>query len=350
MPTINLLEKYHPRLLNALNYESNLPGKTTKEYKIDGAHGIYLTELDSVALTNYNMAATANRYGTPTEIGDKQQLIEWDYDVGYPITVDKANYRDGGFMKTAEAVIKNQNEIVVAPFIEQNFYQKLCYGAGKVITGNAPSSADIMSRLTSIEAAMRNARIPKNDRFVAIGTTVFQLIRHALTNCDGITDKMLLKGLVGRIGSLNVLETADDDLPTDVWMISWWKRSALLAFDIKDANVHTNPPGISGLLVEYRVRGVADVVGKYAGGVVVDCKSTAKQAAPSISNAGAITVGSSSDYTKYTVDGTDPRYSKTAVKITSGTTPSHTAGDTIKAVSYKAGLCVSDVATKVTTS
>ena len=65
---------------------------------------------------------------------------------------------------------------------------------------------------------------------------------------------------------------------------------------------------------------------------------------------GAITVGSSSDYTMYTKDGTDPRYSTTAVKITSGTTPSHTSGDTIKAVSYKAGKCVSDVISQVTTS
>ena len=348
--TINLVEKYHPRLVNSLEYESNLPGKTTKDYKIDGSRGIYLTTLDTVSLSNYNKAASSNRFGTPTEIGDKQQFIEWDYDKSYPITVDKANFRDGGFMKTAEAVIRNQNATVVAPFLEQNFYKKLCYGAGKVITGNAPSSADILSRLTAMEAAMRNARIPKSNRFVAIGTTVFQLIRHALTNCDDITDKLLIKGVVGKIGSLNVLETADDDLPTDVYMIAWWKDAALLVNDIKDANVHTKPQGISGMLIEYRVRGVADVVGEYSGGVIVDCKSTAKQAAPSIAASGAITVGSSSDYTKYTTDGTNPRYSKTAVKITSGTTPSHTAGDTIKAVSYKAGKAVSDVTSQVTTS
>jgi len=348
--TINLVEKYHDKLVNSLEYESNLPGKTTQDYKIDGSRGIYLTTLDSVALSNYDKTATANRFGTPTEIGDKMQFIEWDYDKSYPITVDKANFRDGGYKKTAEAVIRNQNATVVAPFLEKNFYQKLCYGAGKVNTGNAPTTSDVLSRITAIEAGMRNARIPKSGRFIALGTTVFQLIRHSLTGLDEVTDRMLIKGIVGKIGSLNVLEAADDDLPSDVYMIAWWKNAALLVNDIKDANVHTKPQGISGMLIEYRVRGVADVVGEYSGGVIVDCKSSAKQANPSISAAGAITVGSSSDYTKYTTDGTNPRYSKTAVKITSGTTPSHTAGDTIKAVSYKAGKAVSDVISQVTTS
>ena len=82
----------------------------------------------------------------------------------------------------------------------------------------------------------------------------------------------------------------------------------------------------------------------------VDCKSTAKQANPSATVAGVITVGSSSDYTLYTLDGSDPRYSTTAVKITSGTTPSHTAGDVLKMASYKAGKCVSDVVSVTTTS
>ena len=347
---INLVKKYHDRLLQSLEYASDLAGKTTDEYKLDGGEGILLTSLVPQALNNYNMAATANRYGTPAEMQDTQQYIPWDYDKSYAITVDKANYQDGGYLKTAGAVIEEQNNAVVAPFIAQNFYMKLCQGAGKVVTGNAPTAADIMSRLTAAEAWFRNNNIPKDNRYVAVGTTVFQLIRHSLTALDNVTDRMLIKGVVGKIGSLNILEVADDDLLTDVYFVAWYKKSALKAFDIKDAKVHQDPPGINGILVELRVRGVASVIGQYAGGVYVDCKSTAKQAAGSISVAGAITVGSSSDYTMYTIDGTDPRYSTTAVKITSGTTPSHTAGDTIKAVSYKAGLCVSDVYEKVTTS
>lgn len=347
---INLVKKYHDKLVKSLEYATNLAGKTTDEYKLDGGEGVYLTSLVPQALNNYNMGATANRYGTPAEMEDTQQYIPWDYDKSYSITVDKANYQDGGYLKTAGAVVEEQNNSIVAPFIEQNFYAKLCSNAGKVVTNNAPTASDIMGRLTAIEAWFRNNNIPKADRYVAVPTTVFQLIRHSLTSLDNVTDRMLIKGVVGKIGSLNIIEVADSDLFSDVYLVAWFKKAALKAFDIKDLRVHQDPPGINGILVEFRARGVNAVIGKYAGGVYVDCKSTAKQANPSISNAGVITVGSSSDYTMYTKDGTDPRYSTTAVKITSGTTPSHTAGDTIKAVSYKAGKAVSDVVSQVTAS
>lgn len=347
---INLVQKYHDKLVKALEYASNLAGKTTNEYKLDGGEGIYLTSMDAISLNNYSKTATSNRYGTPAEVQDSQQYIGWDYDKSYSATVDKANYQDGGYMKTAGVVIEEQNNEVVAPFIEQNFYAKLLAKCGKSITGSAPSASTIMGRITAIEAAMRNARIPKTDRYLAIGTSNLQLIRQSLTNCDNITDKLLMKGIVGKIGTLNVIEVADDDLPANVYMIAWWKKSVVLAFDIKEAKVHQDPPGINGALIEFRVRGVADVVGKHCNGVVVDLNTSYKQAAGSTSAAGAITVGSSSDYTLYTLDGSDPRYSKTAVKITSGTTPTHTAGDTIKAVSCKAGYAPSDVWSKVTTS
>ena len=347
---INLVKKYHDKLVQALEYASQLSGKTTDEYKLDGGEGVYLTSLVPQALNNYNKAATSNRYGTPAEMQDTQQYIAWDYDKSYAITVDKANYQDGGYLKTAGAVIEEQNNDIVAPFIEQNFYAKLCGNAGKVVTGNAPSTSDILSRLAAIEAAFRNANIPKADRFVAVPTTVLQLFRQSLTNCDNITDKMLLKGLVGRFGTLNVIEVADSDFLSDVYLVAWYRKAALKAFDIKESRVHQDPPGINGILVEYRVRGVNMVIGKYCGGVYVDCKSTAKQANPSATTAGVITVGSSSDYTLYTLDGTDPRYSTTAVKITSGTTPTHTAGDVLKMVSYKAGKCCSDVVSVTTAS
>ncbi len=340
--SINLFKKYHGKLVEALEFASDLAGKTTDEYKLDGSEGIYLTSLMTQQLNNYSTSGTS-RYGTPAEMEDMQQYIAWDYDKSYAITVDNSNYRDGGFLKTAGAVIAAQNDEVVAPFIEQNFYEKLFKNPGKSITGSDPSASTIMGRITAIEAAFKNAGIPEANRYLVIGTTLFQLIRQSLTNCDTVTNKLLLKGVVGRIGTLNVIEVADNMLPEHVYMIAWQKKSAVKAFDIKESKAHDNPPGINGALIEYRVRGVSDVVGKRAGGVIVDVNTSFKQGNPTInSSTGAIGLNSAQKV-KYTLDGTDPRYSKSAVEISSGTTPSFTAPVTIKAVGYYAGKAPSDV-------
>jgi hypothetical protein len=347
---MNLVKKYHDKLVKSLEYATNLAGKTTDEYRMDGSEGIYLTSLVPQALNNYNINATANRYGTPAEMDNAQQYISWDYDKSYAITVDKANYQDGGYLATSGAVIQEQNESIVAPFIERDFYAKLCMKPGHVAQNSAPSTADIMGRLVAVEAWFRNNGIPKSDRYVAVGTTVFQLIRQSLTSLDNVTDKMLIKGIVGKIGSLNILEVADLDLVSGVHFVAWWKKSVIKAFDIKDARVHQDPPGINGILVELRVRGVADVIQKYAGGVYVDCTSAARQTAPNVTAAGSISNLQGADYVLYTTDGSDPATSFTAKKVTGTGAVPHTSGETINAVGYKAGKVMSAVTTTVTTS
>lgn len=348
---INLKSKYADRLTKALDYASVISGKTSTEYKMDGSEEIQLLSLVTQSLNNYNRSATSNRYGTPAEMQDTVQRIKLDKDRSFSIPVDKGNFIEGNYLKTAGAVIEDEMNDVVAPEIEQDFFLKVAANAGGVVaSATALSASNIMARILAVEAAFRNGRVPKADRFIAIKTTALQLIKQALTNCDGITDKLLMQGIVGRIGTLLVLEVADSDLPSGVNFVAWQKRCAVFHKTIEDTKVHQDPPGISGILVEGRFRWGGGVVGKYAAGTFVDALNTSRQANPSVSAAGAITVGSSSDYTLYTLDGSDPRYSATAVRITSGTTPSHTAGDVIKAVSYKAGKIASEVISTTTTS
>ena len=54
---INLVKKYHDKLVKSLEYATNLAGKTTDEYKLDGGEGVYLTSLVPQSLNNYNMGA-----------------------------------------------------------------------------------------------------------------------------------------------------------------------------------------------------------------------------------------------------------------------------------------------------
>lgn len=347
---VNLMEIQPKRLAEALDYASVISGKTSKAFKFDGGDRMKILSLVAQNLNVYNRTASGNRYGTPAEQQDTVQYLYLDKDYGYSIPVDKGNYIEGNYLKTSAAVFKNQLNRVVAPKIEKDFFERLCSNSGTVNVDSAPSAATIIGRLGKIEAAFRNNLIPKERRFVAVPTSILQLFRQSLTNCDGITNKLLLNGLVGRYGTLLILEIADTDVPADVYLVAWQQNSVVFEKTIDEVIAHDHPQGFSGSVNEGRFRWGGGIVGEYAGGVYVDCKSTARQADPSISNAGAITVGTSSDYTMYTVDGSDPRYSSTAVKITSGTTPSHTAGDTIKAVSYKAGLVGSAVITKVTTS
>lgn len=337
---INLMTKYRGKLTEALDYVNVLSGKTSTEYEWNGVKGIYLTSVKTVPLTDYNRNTTGNRFGGQNEVQDEQQYLELQKDRSVALTIDKGNFKEGMMLKTAGAVIKDEMNEQVKPELEQFALNEWAKNAGQygVIT-DATDGAKTLVDLMTIEAAFKNARIPANERFVAVDANLFPLIRSALTNLDNVTDRMMFKGVVGRIGTLNIIEVPHGDMPTNCYALAWWKRAVVNPQTITDADVHDKPENLSGVLINMRYRYGAFVVGKYANGVYA--LTAASQRATAIAASTARVINPNGKTVKYTVDGTDPRYSKSAVTITGSsnvTVPSTDApvGSTIKTVVYDA--------------
>lgn len=334
------MTKYRGKLTEALDYVNVLSGKTSTEYEWNGVKGIYLTSVKTVPLTDYNRNTTGNRFGGQNEVQDEQQYLELQKDRSVALTIDKGNFKEGMMLKTAGAVIKDEMNEQVKPELEQFALNEWAKNAGQygVIT-DATDGAKTLVDLMTIEAAFKNARIPANERFVAVDANLFPLIRSALTNLDNVTDRMMFKGVVGRIGTLNIIEVPHGDMPTNCYALAWWKRAVVNPQTITDADVHDKPENLSGVLINMRYRYGAFVVGKYANGVYA--LTAASQRATAIAASTARVINPNGKTVKYTVDGTDPRYSKSAVTITGSsnvTVPSTDApvGSTIKTVVYDA--------------
>lgn len=334
------MTKYRGKLTEALDYVNVLSGKTSPEYEWNGVKGIYLTSVKTVPLTDYNRNTTGNRFGGQNEVQDEQQYLELQKDRSVALTIDKGNFKEGMMLKTAGAVIKAEMNEQVKPELEQFALNEWAKNAGQygVIT-DATDGAKTLVDLMTIEAAFKNARIPANERFVAVDANLFPLIRSALTNLDNVTDRMMFKGVVGRIGTLNIIEVPHGDMPTNCYALAWWKRAVVNPQTITDADVHDKPENLSGVLINMRYRYGAFVVGKYANGVYA--LTAASQRATAIAASTARVINPNGKTVKYTVDGTDPRYSKSAVTITGSsnvTVPSTDApvGSTIKTVVYDA--------------
>ena len=334
---INLMHKYRGKLTEALEYASVLSGKTSTEYEWTGVEEIRLTSVKTVPLTDYNRATTGNRFGGQNEVQDEQQYLKLQKDRSVALTIDKGNYQEGMLLKKAGAVIKDELNEQVKPELEQFALDQWAKNAGQyaAITDDDNGSA-ILIDLMKIEAAFKNARIPNGERFAAVDANLMPYIRSALTNCDTVTDKMLLRGVVGRIGTLNIVEVPHGDMPTNCWVLAWQKRSVVDPKTITDADVHEKPENLSGVLINMRYRYGAFVIGKYAMGVFALLAASSQATAVTPSTARVLDLNSG-DTVYYTVDGSDPRYSKTAVKVTSDTTVSSTdapVGSTIKAVTW----------------
>ena len=345
--SINLHDKYRKQLTTALNYTSVLSGKTSDEYEWVGVNEIKLTSIKTVPLTDYNRASTGNRYGTLTEVEDENQNMRLQWDRSVPLVVDKGNYQEQNMLKTAGKVISDEMNEQVKPELEQKALLEWAKNAGQYETvTDDDNGAALITDLMKIEADLKNARIPNDNRFAAVDANLMPYIRAGLTNCDNITDKMVMKGIVGRIGTLNIIEVPHPDMPSGCHALVWWKRAVVDPKTIDEAKVITDSEFVSGFKINMRVRYGAFVVGKYAMGVVALLASSQRATAVTPSNARVLDLNSG-DTVKYTLDGSDPRYSASAVTVTSDTTISSTdapVGTVIKAVTYNSSkLYPSDV-------
>lgn len=266
---INLFEKYARTLANAYTINSFLKGKTSAEYEWEGARSVKILTITTQEMNDYNRTATGNRYGTPTELQDTVQTINITQDKSFSIVIDKGNNTQQGMLKEAGRALKAQVDEKVVPMIDKYALVKFAAGAGTDITKyTAITKSNIIEVLTSIEDAMSDELVPLNDRFAFMPNSAVSLFRQSLTNCDNITDRLLLKGVVGKLGTLNIVGIPASWMPENVGVLAWHKGAVVLPEQIKDAKVHQDPPGYSGNLLEGRYLYDAAVITAHNKGVV----------------------------------------------------------------------------------
>ena len=163
-----------------------------------------------------------------------------------------------------------------------------------------------------------------------------------------IAGKSYTKGDIGRVLGFKIIEVPDDYLPNGCYMLCLRSESVVNPHKIHDSKLHHDPIGYSGDVMEGRFFYDAFVLSKKADGVYAAVASGSKQADPTISVSGGVATFTSegAEEIKYTLDGTDPRYSQSAKTVQSGGTATVDAEKVkeIKAVAY--GAFTSDVASK----
>ncbi len=336
---INLNEKYADKLAQAFTSESLLAGKTNNKWEFSGFKTLHILSIITQNLNDYDRTASSNRYGTPVELQDQMQEVQCTNDKSFAIVIDKGNNNEQQMVKKAGEVMKQQIREQVVPVVDKHALQQWARSAGQTVTAaSAPSADTIIAQLVSIETAMDDQFVPPTDRYVAMPNSNIGYLRQSLTNCDTVTDKLLLKSVAGQFGTLKIVGVPFSWMPTDVYMIAWQKSAAILAQKLRDNNLHMDPPGISGSLLEGRYIYDGFVVGAQCDAVVVLTAPTYKTATPtatkgstttslaSTTNSGTVTI-------RYTLDGSDPRFSESASTYSAAFT-NPTAGTIIKAVAY----------------
>lgn len=224
-------------------------------------------------------------------------------------------------------------------------FREWCTNAG-IIEGlsAAPTKGDIVDAIFDAGAAMSDRLVPWSNRTLYIPNEYFKLLALSdqFISIEALGKKSVSKGEVGEIDNMVVKRVPASYLPAGVYFLVKYKGSTVDPVKLNDMKIHQDPPGIGGNLLEGRIYHDSFVLGTKADGLYVAGASGSVTAAPTIKDTtGTVTI-TKKGTCKYTVDGTDPRYSATAQVYSN--TFSAEKGVVVKAVDVESGKFPSAVA------
>lgn len=320
----NYAQKFSPKVAERFYKESYTKGAASNSYEFEGVKIVKIYSEDTFAFGNYTRSGS-NRYGTPHDQTDSIQELEMTQDKGVSIVIDKGENAEKMNTQGANKQLSREINEQAIPMFDKYCFGKWAKGAGKaVVLSSAPTKNTINEAILDMTEAMDDAHAPESGRTLWITNEGYKLLKEnpQWIYTDKLANQTLLKGQIGEFDNFKVVKVAKSYLPNGVYGIAAHKDSILNPMKLKDYNLHKDPPGISGSQIDIRLMYDAFVLDAKANGVCVLAMSNAVAAAPTItSNTTAETVSIAGTFDKayYTLDGSDPRSSGTAVEINANT-------------------------------
>ena len=233
--TVNYASKASPKVVERFKLSSRTEGLFNNKYDFVGVRTLRLYTNDLVTLNDYSRTASSNRYGTPAELGDTYQEMTMGQDKSFVYTIDKGN--------------------VVIPAVDKYRLGVLKAKAGLEHVTGAMTKANIIETIMTAAAEMSDELVPLSGRVLLIKQSEYikcKLSDQIMGN-DVLGKTALTNGTMGNLDSMEVRVVPDSYMPTGTNFLIVWKGAALAPVKIKDYKIHTDPPGVSGNLVEFRM-------------------------------------------------------------------------------------------------
>ncbi len=315
---IHLHKKYADTLAKLYTHNSFIEGHTDKSWSFSGLKSLIVPSIVTQPLADYTRSGTS-RYGNPLDLQDTLQELTMTQDKAFSIIIDKGDNSEQQMMKRAGEVMQQQIAEQVVPEVDKYALSRWFANAGKIVgAAAAPDKDSIVGMLLDAEVFLNDSFVPDGERWCYVPNSLIKHIRLSteFTGCDSIVRDAVVKGYVGNIGTLKIVGMPARYFPSGAHFLIAHRDSVILAQKLRDGKVHQDPPGISGHLLEGRYNYDAFVLGARCCGVcaIVDAAKVCAEPAAT-ADAGKVSLACATEGAAihYTADGSDPRYSTTAL-------------------------------------
>lgn len=266
---VNLVTEFIPYVDEVFTKESKKQLLTNQDFTWTGAHTIKVHKINSVPMTDYDRDGSNvgqvpeegepviwSRFGALSTVENSIEEFTLTKDRSFTFVIDKLdNDETGGVLAGASALARQQREVII-PEVDTYTYGKMVSGAGTTVTADPPISAEnIYDAIIEGNSVLDDALVPETGRVLVVTPDTYRIMKK---NSDIVLDtdigeNMRLNGVIANLDGLSVIKVPKSRLPEDFVFMIAHPSACVAPVKLSEYRVHSDPPGISGELVEGRI-------------------------------------------------------------------------------------------------
>lgn len=249
-------------------------GVVNQDYDWEGVETVKVFSVPTVALNDYKTTGTS-RYGTPSDLQNSVQTMTVSKDRSFTFVIDRKSRDDTQMTMEAGKALKREIDEEVIPEVDKYRFAKLVTNAAKNTNERtvvkAVTKTNAYEEFLTCQAMLDNAKAPTGGRVCVCTPAYHNLIKldDSFTKKGDMATQIAINGLVGEIDGVPTIKVPASYLPANVDFIITNPACMPAPMKLESYKVHEDPPGISGWLVEGRVRYDAFVLASKEKAVVV---------------------------------------------------------------------------------
>ena len=256
--SIELVNKYLPHTDEVFAAESKMSLLTNRDYDWTGAHTVKVYKVTTAPMNDYNRTGADNgnwsRYGAVAGLDATTEEMQLKKDRSFTFVIDKLDEDETNQQVAAASALARQQREVVIPEIDKYTYGVMCDKAGHKPAAVALTEENIYSEILKGSNALDDAEVPETGRVLTVTPAVYALMKKSpdITMETNVGNEMRLKGVIAELDGAKIVKVPAKRLPAGFGFMLCHPCATVAPRKLEDTNIHNNPPGISGSLVEGR--------------------------------------------------------------------------------------------------
>lgn len=253
---VNLTTRFSSKVDEVINNGALSTPSINKDYDFVGAKTVKVYAFGTVPLNDYSRTGS-NRYGTPNELEDTVQELTMTQDKGFTFTIDKGNASDTEpGVREAGRQLRRETDLEIIPMLDKYRFTVIATGADhKFYASTALTTSTAYAAFLAANEAIDDEDVPATGRICNASPAFLNLIKQDsnFVKAGDLSQRTLFTGQVGEIDGVAIIKVPKKRLPAGLLFEITHPMACTAPVKINEYKLHTDPPGLSGMLAEGRV-------------------------------------------------------------------------------------------------